>query len=414
MKEKLSKLVIQTPEIFLPLLNPARYKGAKGGRGSGKSYFFASLMIEEHIANQGQSSVCIREVQKSLDQSVKRLLEQTIEAMNAGYYFEVQDAKIKSKHGNGIIIFQGMQNHTSDSIKSLQGFNRAWVEEAQSLSQRSLDLLRPTIREPDSELWFSWNPEKETDPIDSLLCGESKPHDSIVVHANYSDNPFCPQVLLDEMEFDRKRDFDKFQHVWLGKYKKLSEAIVFKNWKVEEFETDKHAEFKLGADWGFASDPTTLIRCYFKGDKDLYIDYEAYMVGCEINQLPDLFDSVPESNKWFIRADSARPETISYMQKHGYPKVIAAKKGAGSIDEGVEFLRGFDIHIHPRCVETIKEFNNYQYKIDTKTNEILPVLIDKDNHCIDAVRYAVEGYTRAKRKEVDLSGLMNVSTRYGF
>ena len=136
-----------------------------------------------------------------------------------------------------------------------------------------------------------------------------------------------------------------------------------------------------------------------RGEKDLYIDYEAYMVGCEINQLPDLFDSVPQSDKWFIRADSARPETISYMQKHGYPKVIAAKKGSGSVDEGIEFLRGFNIHIHPRCVETIKEFSNYQYKVDPKTEEIFPVLIDKNNHCIDAIRYAMEGYTRAKRIE---------------
>lgn len=410
----MSVLTIETPEVFLPLLQPARYKGVKGGRGSGKSVFFASLLIEEHIADQNQASVCIREVQKSLDQSVKRLLEQTIESMNAGWYFEIQDSKILSKQGNGLIIFQGMQNHTSDSIKSLQGFKRAWVEEAQSLSQRSLDLLRPTIRDEGSEIWFSWNPEKNTDPVDVLLCGDIPPPDSIVVHANYSDNPFFPKVLRDEMEYDRERDYDKFLHVWMGQYNKVSEAVVFKNWVIEEFETDQHAEFKFGADWGFASDPTTLIRCYFKGEKDLYIDYEAYMVGCEIMQLPDLFDSVPESRKWFIRADSARPETISHMRNNGYPKIIAAKKGAGSVDEGIEFLRGFDIHIHPRCVETIKEFTNYQYKIDAKTDEVLPVLLDKDNHCIDAIRYAVEGYTRNKRNNVNISSVMNVTTRYGF
>lgn len=326
--------------------------------------------------------------------------------MNAGYYFEIQDTKILSKNGKGLIIFQGMQNHTSDSIKSLEGFKRAWVEEAQSLSQRSLDLLRPTIRADGSELWFSWNPEKESDPIDRLLCGDNPPADSVVVHANYLDNPFLPKVLLEEMEYDRERDYEKYLHVWMGQYKKVSEAIVFKNWKVEEFETDSHAEFKFGADWGFATDPTTLVRCYFKGEKDLYIDHEAYMVGCEITQLPDLFDSVPDSRKWFIRADSARPETISHMRNNGFPKVIPAKKGAGSVDEGIEFLRGFDIHIHPRCENTIKEFSNYQYKVDQKTQEVLPVLLDKDNHCIDAIRYAVEGYTRHKRNEVDISSLI--------
>ena len=126
---------------------------------------FAEMLIEEHIMNPNQSSVCVREIQKSLNQSVKRLLELKIEELNAGEFFEVQDAVIKSRRGNGRIIFQGMQNHTADSIKSLEGYDRAWVEEAQSLSQQSLDLLRPTIRKPGSELWFTWNPRNETDPV---------------------------------------------------------------------------------------------------------------------------------------------------------------------------------------------------------------------------------------------------------
>jgi phage terminase large subunit len=143
-------LEIQTPEWALPLFEPCRYKAAFGGRGSGKSHMFAEMLIEEHIMNPNQSSVCVREIQKSLNQSVKRLLELKIEELNAGEFFEVQDAVIKSRRGNGRIIFQGMQNHTADSIKSLEGYDRAWVEEAQSLSQQSLDLLRPTIRKPGS------------------------------------------------------------------------------------------------------------------------------------------------------------------------------------------------------------------------------------------------------------------------
>jgi phage terminase large subunit len=157
-------LEIQTPEWALPLFEPCRYKAAFGGRGSGKSHMFAEMLIEEHIMNPNQSSVCVREIQKSLNQSVKRLLELKIEELNAGEFFEVQDAVIKSRRGNGRIIFQGMQNHTADSIKSLEGYDRAWVEEAQSLSQQSLDLLRPTIRKPGSELWFTWNPRNESGP----------------------------------------------------------------------------------------------------------------------------------------------------------------------------------------------------------------------------------------------------------
>lgn len=391
-------LQINTPKWAVPLLQSARYKGAYGGRGSGKSHFFGEMLIEEHIMNPDQSSVCVREIQKSLNQSVKRLLEQKIVELNAGSYFIVQDAVIKSAKGNGLIIFQGMQNHTADSIKSLEGYDRAWVEEAQSLSQRSLDLLRPTIRKPGSELWFSWNPNLATDPVDQLLRGESPPPNAVVIEVNYSDNPWFPDVLKDEMEYDKRRDVDKYNHVWLGGYVNNTEARVFKNWRIEEFDAPKDALHRLGADWGFAVDPTVLVRCHIVG-RTLYIDYEAYRVGCEIMDTPDLFMTVPESEKWPIVADSARPETISYMQKNGFPKIMAAVKGPKSLEEGVEFLKTYDIVVHPRCTHTIDELTLYSYKTDPLTGKILPVLDDKDNHVIDALRYACEGVRRANHKK---------------
>jgi len=182
------ELVIETPRVFEPLLEPARYKGAYGGRGSGKSHFFGESVIERS-AMEKTDVVCVREKQKSLQQSVKKLLESKIQTMNAGYYFDVQDALIKSIHG-GQIIFEGMANHTAESIKSLEGYDVAWVEEAQTLSQKSLDMLRPTIRKPKSELWFSWNSRFKTDPVDALLRGPDAPPNSVVVQANYSDNPW--------------------------------------------------------------------------------------------------------------------------------------------------------------------------------------------------------------------------------
>ena len=379
-------LTIETPAVFEPLLHPARYKGAFGGRGSGKSHFMAELMIEENIMGK-LDNVCLREIQKSLEFSVKKLLEQKIEKMNAGAYFEVQDKRIMSKRG-GVIIFEGLQNHTADSIKSLEGFDRAWVEEAQSLSQRSLDILRPTIRKEKSEIWFSWNPNKESDPVDQFLRVNPPPN-SIVVKANYLDNPFLPDTLKAEIAHDQRRDSDKFAHIWLGDYQKNSETRVFRNWRVEEFEAPSGTIFRLGADWGFSVDPSVLVRTYIDG-RNLYVDYEAFMVGCEIDQLPDLFDRVPDSRKWFITADSARPETISYMQKNGYPKMNAAQKGKDSIEEGVEFIKSYDVVIHPRCQHVIDEFTLYSYKTDKLTGQILPMLEDKDNHCIDSIRYALE------------------------
>ncbi len=390
----MSVLQIQTPRVFLPLLSDARYKGVHGGRGSGKSHNFGEMLIEECIREK-TDAVCLREVQKSLKFSVKKLLENKISGMNAGAYFDVQNEQIKSSSG-GVIIFQGMQDHTSDSIKSLEGFKIAWFEEAQTASQRSLDLLRPTIRAPGSQLWFSWNPNKDTDPIDVLLRGESPPPSSIVIQANYRDNPWFPAELRDEMEYDRARDPEKYAHIWLGEYQRNSEARVFRNWKIEEFTRPPGTVFRLGADWGFSIDPSVLVRCSIDGRR-LYVDYEAYQIGCEINNLPELFMAVPESEKYQITADSARPETISYMQKHGFPRIHPAVKGAKSLEEGVEFLRSFDIIVHPRCVHTIDELTMYSYKTDPLTGAVVPVLEDKNNHVIDSIRYACEGARRAVR-----------------
>ena len=372
----------------------------------------------------GVRAACVREVQKSLKNSVKLLVEDKIKSLGVSHMFEVLEAEIRTP-GGGVIMFQGMQNHTADSIKSLEGFDVAWVEEAQSLSQRSLDLLRPTIRKAGSELWFSWNPNKPDDPVDMLLRGPNPPIDSVVIEVNWNSNPHLPSELLADLEDDRRRDPDKFLHVWEGRYSLNSEARVFRNWTIEEFEAPKDAVHRFGADWGFANDPTTLVRCHIDGRK-LYVDYEAVEVGCEIDETPYLFsgdrkpqnwprlepytngpspdnpkrkkrDGIEGAEKFTIRADSARPETVSYMRRHGY-RVVAAIKGPGSIEDGVNFLKSFDIIVHPRCVSMTKELTLYAFKVDEHTGDILPVLEDKDNHLIDALRYALEELRRSGYK----------------
>ena len=415
------KLRIETPRAFLPLLQPARYKGACGGRGSAKSHFFAESIIERCLTQQPTRAVCVREVQRSLAQSVKLLLEDKIESFGVGEQFRVTQTHIETP-GGGIIIFQGMQNHTADSIKSLEGYDVAWVEEAQSLSARSLKLLRPTIRREGSELWFSWNPARPTDPVDDLLRGGSPPEDSTVVEVTWRDNPWFPDVLRREMEYDRGRDPELFAHVWDGEYETQSGSRVFKNWRVEEFDTPDDARFYFGGDWGFSVDPSVLVRCYIVG-RTLYVDFEAYQVGCELDYLPFLFGGlqdeglrelnaaafesvpadadyrgIPGATEWPIIADSARPETIAYLKRHGFPRIEAATKGANSVKEGVIFLQGFDIVVHPRCRHTIDELVHYSYKVDRLTDEVLPVLEDKKNHVIDSVRYAIEKLRRHARK----------------
>lgn len=380
----------------MPLEGPHRYIGAYGGRGSGKTHYFGERWLRENVAEK-LDFVCLRETLKSLEFSVRKLLVDKIRTYNAGAYFEVQDRRIMSSHG-GVTIFEGMQNHTADSIKSLEGFDRGWFAEAQAASDKSLTLLRPTIRgkpgRPKSQLWFDWNPENATDPIDVLLRGESPPPDSAVVRVNYDQNPKFPDDLREEMEYDKRRDPDKFAWVWRGEYKKLSEARVFKNWRVEEFDLDPSWILRQGADWGFSVDPSVLVQCAIVG-RTLYVAHEAYRVGCDIDFLPELFMTVPDAERWPTTADSSRPETISYMQRHGFPKMLAAVKGARSLEEGVEFLKSFDIVVHPRCIHTIDELTAYSFEIDPLTAQVLPKLADKDNHVIDSLRYACEGARRA-------------------
>jgi phage terminase large subunit len=396
-------LDLPVARAFVPFLFPARYKGVWGGRGSAKSHEFAKNLLKRCVEKPGTRAVCVREVQRSLEQSVKRLLDDKIEAFDLKPYFRSTNTHIRAP-GDGLIIFQGMQDHTADSVKSLEGFDLAWVEEAQNLSERSMTLLRPTIREPGSEIWFTWNPRNEKDPVDVLLRGPNVPPDAIVVGVTYRDNPWFPAVLKAEMEWDRRHDPEKYQHVWLGGYERHSEARVFKNWTVEEFEPPADAVFYWGADWGFSVDPSTLVRCYLDGRR-LYIDRECYRIGVEIDHLPAFFDSMVcgcespracraphlhgEARRWTITADSARPETISFLNRNGYPRMVPARKGAGSVEEGIIFLQGFDIVVHPRCVHTIDELTSYSYKVDAGGN-VTPVLADRQNHIIDSLRYAVE------------------------
>src|SRR6516165_7989317 len=208
----MTTLRIPTAPVFRPLLEPARYKGSFGGRGSGKSNFFGELLVEECLRVPGTLAVCIREVQKSLMQSSKRMIESKIQSLGVGSRFRILHDRIITP-GDGLIIFQGMQDATAESIKSLEGFRIAWIEEAQTLSQRSLSLLRPTIRVEGSQLWASWNPRRKSDAIDDFLRAK-KPDNAIVVRANWRDNPWFPDVLHEERRLDQEIYPERYSHIW--------------------------------------------------------------------------------------------------------------------------------------------------------------------------------------------------------
>jgi phage terminase large subunit len=383
---------IELPAVFEPLTRPARYKGAYGGRGSGKSHGFGALAVVNMATRAGFRIVCVREIQNSIKDSVKQLIEDKINQLGLASFFTITDHEIRGKNGS-LAIFRGLQNHTAASIKSLEGFDVAWVEEAQTISQTSLDMLTPTIRKPGSELWFSWNPVSENDPVDRLLRGNPPPG-AVVVVANWSDNPWFPPELLADLENDRARDPGKFQHVWGGAYRTLSEARIFRNWRVAEMAVPDRIIWYPGVDFGFASDPTAALRACLLDKRTLYIDYEASETGVPTEALPRLLHKVPDIHIWPSRADSARPETIDYLRRNGFPKMRGAVKGKGSVEDGISFLQGLDIVVHPRCANLQREFASYAYKIDKRTAAILPVPEDDNNHLIDALRYAVEGLHR--------------------
>jgi len=210
-------LSIKIAEVFRPLLSPSRYKGAHGGRGSGKSHFFAGTAVALCLQSPGSRIVCAREVQRSLRDSVKLLIEDKIREYGVDNQFKIMYDHVRTP-GKGMIVFQGLQDHTAESIKSLEGFDVAYLEEAHTITKRSLELLRPTIRKPGSQIWASWNPRLATDPIDELLRGERPPPNSIVVRANHRDNPWFPDSLEEERTFDEIINPVRYAHIWDGEY----------------------------------------------------------------------------------------------------------------------------------------------------------------------------------------------------
>lgn len=282
----MSILKIPTAEIFEPLLKPARYKGIYGGRGSGKSHFFGELLVETCQAERGTLAVCIREAQRTLAQSSKRLIEAKIASLGLGHGFKLYSDKIETP-GDGLIIFRGLLDHTAESIKSLEGFRIAWIDEAQGLSARSLALLRPTIRAKDSELWASWNPRRKSDAIDDFLRSR-QPDGAVVVKANWRDNPWFPEVLEKERLLDQKLYPERYDHIWEGDYARAFEGAYFAS-----LLSDARAQGRIGK---VSADPLLRLRAFIDiggagAAADAFTIWIVQWVGNEIRVL-DYYESV--------------------------------------------------------------------------------------------------------------------------
>jgi len=399
------KVSIDTAEVFEPLLQPARYKGAFGGRGSGKSHFFAEMLIDDSVRMPGLRSVCIREVQKSLKESAKRLIEDKIESLKVGSLFDVQESRIVTP-GGGAIIFQGMQDHTAESIKSLEGFDRAWVEEAQSLSARSLQLLRPTIRGDSSELWFSWNPRLKTDPVDKMFRGGSPPTNSVCVRANWSDNPWFPGVLNQERLDCLTNDSDQYAHIWDGDYITVQAGAYYAKHLAEA-----RAEGRIGR---VTRDPLQTIRLYWDiggsgARADACVIWVVQFVGQEIRWL-DYYEAQgqpleshvawlrtrgydPNRAQVWLPHDGAQQDkvfSVSYesaLRGLDYKVTVVPNQGKGAAKARIEALRlrfpqsRFNAET---CEAGLEALGWYHEKIDDKRGIGLGPEHDWASHGADA------------------------------
>jgi len=370
------------------LFSPMRYKVAHGGRGGCKSWSFARALLIKTLQKKLRI-LCTRELQNSIEDSVYRLLCDQVELLGLSAYFIIKKHSITSLNGSEF-IFEGIRFNVN-KIRSMEGIDICWVEEAEKVSEGSWEILIPTIRKDGSEIWVSFNPDEEGDPTYRRFI-KSPPPDCAVVETTWRDNPWLPDALKREKDYLAAVDTDAYAHVWEGGCRHNSNAqVLHGKCFIESFEPgpDWNGPY-FGGDWGFAQDPTTLVKCWIH-DLELFIEYEVYGIGVEINDTPELFDHIPDARKYVVRADCARPETISYLQKHGYGKCVACKKWKGSVEDGIAHLRSFKrIVIHPRCIHTVQEARLWSFKRDRLTNDILPELIDENNHIWDAVRYALE------------------------
>lgn len=382
---------LQFPAKLQCLFRPARYKVFYGGRGGAKSWGIARALVLI-AASSKKRILCAREVQNTMRDSVHRLLKDQIEALGLLPWFTITENSIRSSTGSEF-IFKGLRFDVQ-GVKSTEGIDICWVEEAQTVSQTSWDVLIPTVRSDDSEVWISFNPHEDGDPTYQRFVANPPP-DAVVVEINYDDNPWFPGVLRREMEYCRSVDFDAYMHIWRGKPRKISAAAIFADRVVvSAFRDDLWEQADrlfYGADFGFSTDPSTLIRFFVLGN-NLYISHEAYGVGVELDDMPAFYDALPGSRQWPIGADCARPETISYLARQGF-RIHAAEKWPGSVEDGITHIRRFEkIIIHERCKHMADEASLYSYKVDAKTNQVLPLVVDKHNHCWDAIRYGLDGY----------------------
>jgi phage terminase large subunit len=374
------------PPAFQFLWQTVRYIVLYGGRDAAKSWSIARTLL---VMAEGRPLrvLCCREIQGSIKESAYRLLADQVHLLDLVDAFSVGADRITGRNDSEF-FFEGLR-FNANKIRSYEGIDIVWVEEAQSVSERSWEELIPTIRKPASRFYISYNPMTDSDPVHARFIAQPRA-DVLARKVSWRDNPYHSAEMEAERVWLLKTDPDAHAHVWEGEFQTHSDAQVFKGkYSIEAFEpTQGWSGPYFGADWGFSSDPTALVKCWVH-ERSLCIEHEAYAVKCDLDKTPELFGRIDGSEREIIRADSARPETISYMKQHGFPRMEGVEKWKGSVEDGIAHLRSYErIVVHPRCTHTAQEMRLYSYKVDRLSGNVMADVVDKNNHCIDALRYA--------------------------
>jgi len=377
------------------------YRAFYGGRGSGKS-FSAAIMAAIWGYNEQLRILCVREYQVSIAESFHAELRAAIASqpwLEAAY--DVGRDYLRGRNGTEF-IFRGLRRNTQ-SIKSLAKIDLTVVEEAEDVPEDSWLALEATVfRQPRSELWAIWNPRDRGSPVDRRFR-LSPPPRAIVTEVNWRDNPFFPSGLH-ELRARQQELLDPgtYHHIWEGGYLENSDRQVLAGkWRVAEFQPgpDWDGPYQ-GLDFGFHPDPLAAVRCWVHNDR-LWVEHEAYGRNVEIDGMAAFIErGIGGFSEYPARADSAEPKTISYARRNGLPRLEPVKKWPNSVQEGIRFLRGFaEIVLHPRCRHTAEECRLYSHRVNS-AGDVLPDIVDANNHAIDAIRYAlaplIKGQARSR------------------
>lgn len=407
----MSTLRIEMPERLLGLYAPprgdVRYRVMRGGRGSGKS-FTAAKMAAIWGAIEPLRILCVREFQNSIKESMHAEIKNAINSCPwLSTQYDVGIDYLRHKSNGTEFVFRGLR-HNIDAVKSMARIDLVIAEEAETIPFSSWQALLPTIRAEKSEIHIIYNPKRRDSWVAKTFDAAEAPPRTKVVDISHADNPWFPPVLEEQRLHDLNvLDPALYQHIWEGAYYEQSDAQVFAGrYKLAEFEptADWDGPY-FGLDFGFSQDPTAAVKCWI-ADGRLYIEQEIYAARLELDATAaKILAAMPDVASHIMRADNARPESISYLKRHGLPRMAACEKGKGSVEDGVAFIKSFEsVIIHPRCTNTAKEFDLYSYKVDRLSGDILPVLVDAHNHALDALRYALEPMMKRRTKPTAIFG----------